>query len=218
MPLPYAMPAVSPFDTITAQETNERIANILALAAGTGFNAGAIPTAAIANGAITAAKTTGIWWEEIGRTTLSVAGDLLSVSSLPSRKYLKIFVAVNATGGTVTARMRFNNDSGSNYAYRENFNGAESAASSTSFIDIGAGVVTAPTFIELSVLNISTIEKSVITAGMSPGATGAANAPSKSDNRGKWANTSVVINRIDIVNQGSGDFAIGSEIVVLGHN
>lgn len=47
MPLPYPMPPVSPFDTITAQETNERIANIEALAAGTGLN----------NGAITAVKT-----------------------------------------------------------------------------------------------------------------------------------------------------------------
>lgn len=45
--LPYAMPAVSPFDTITAQETNERIANIESLADGTG----------IGDGALTAIKT-----------------------------------------------------------------------------------------------------------------------------------------------------------------
>ena len=40
--LPYAMPAVSPFDTITAQETNERIANIESLADGTGVGDGAV--------------------------------------------------------------------------------------------------------------------------------------------------------------------------------
>lgn len=42
MALPYVMPPVSPFDTITAQETNERIANIQSLAAGTGLNTSSV--------------------------------------------------------------------------------------------------------------------------------------------------------------------------------
>lgn len=40
--LPYSMPPVSPFDVITSQAENERIANIKALADGTGIGDNAI--------------------------------------------------------------------------------------------------------------------------------------------------------------------------------
>jgi hypothetical protein len=45
--LPYPMPPVSPFDVITSQAENERIANIESLADGTGVGDGAVTAAKI---------------------------------------------------------------------------------------------------------------------------------------------------------------------------
>lgn len=56
MALPYPTKVVLPFDIATAQDMNERHANDVALAAGTGLNDGAIVTSKLANNAITASK------------------------------------------------------------------------------------------------------------------------------------------------------------------
>lgn len=54
--LPYSLSPVSPFDVITSQAENERIADIESLADGTGIGDEAVTTAKIVNGAVTAAK------------------------------------------------------------------------------------------------------------------------------------------------------------------
>jgi len=54
--LPYDGQAVSPFDTITAAFTNETIANIEAVASGTGLGDGAVETAKIKDLNVTTAK------------------------------------------------------------------------------------------------------------------------------------------------------------------
>lgn len=56
MPLPNSSMSFTPFDILTAEELNDFVENDQALAAGTGFNTGAIPAAAIANSAVTSAK------------------------------------------------------------------------------------------------------------------------------------------------------------------
>lgn len=158
------------------------------------------------------------WWEEIGRTTLSSAGDTITVSSIPVRKYLRIIVYTVATGGTTDLRLRFNNDSGSNYAHRESSNGGAdtTAVSQTSILVSGTA---ARTYLyTVDVLNVATQEK--YTSGFRVDTTaGAGNAPNKTEQTAKWANTTDQITRVDILNTGgTGDYAIGSEVVVLGHD
>jgi hypothetical protein len=169
-----------------------------------------------ANGNVSA---TSMFWEEIGRTTLSASGGLITISSLPLRKYLRIIITTQATGGTIRHILRLNNDTGSNYVYRYSANGDAdgTVASQTNIgVDFSAGAY--PYFIEIDVVNISSQEKLLISHSSEQGATGAANAPNRIEVIGKWANTSSQINRIDISNGGTGSFAAGSEVVVLGRN
>lgn len=217
--LPNPSMSFSPFAILTAEELNDMVDNIESLADGTGIGDGSIGTSDIANSAVTFSKTSGIWWEEIGRTTLGVAGDTITVSSLPARKYLLFIVSTIATGGTANTAIRFNNDSGNNYGRMRSVDFA-SGSSAVSQSSIGVGGTNADVLLmTVNVLNIENREKAVAASASQTGGTGAATAPQSLEVKGKWANTSAQINRIDIINTaGTGDFAIGSEIVVLGHN
>lgn len=53
---------------------------------------------------------------------------------------------------------------------------------------------------------------------MGVGSSGAGNAPNKREAAGKWHNTSNQITRVDVINITTGDFAAGSEVIVLGHD
>lgn len=179
--------------------------------------------AAIANGSITASKidfSTGIWWEEIGRTTLGSGSDTITVSGLPPRKYLRIIFGVFNTGGSITARARFNNDASGNYAGRGSTNGAENfnVASVTSMIWDNGGATASPHFGQVDVINVSAQEKLCVGMVTLRNAAGSANNVDRVEVAGKWANTSNQITRFDLLNLGSGDFAPGSEVIVLAHN
>lgn len=162
-----------------------------------------------------------VFWEEIGRTTLTPAGDTITVSSLAARKYIRLIIDLRSTGGTITAGLRFNNDSANNYAWRASISGgAESTATSTSSIlsDSG-GASTSPLFCVFDIVNISTEEKLLVGMMNARASAGAATAPVRVEVAGKWANTSNAISRVDLVNlSGTGDFIAGSEVIVLGHD
>lgn len=182
---------------------------------------GAVTTAKIANDAVTDDKLDyPRFWHEIGRTTLGTAGDTITVNSLPARKYLKVLVFAIATGGTIgTSAFVFNNDTGSNYSRRVADNGAGDT-STTSQSSLYALTATAANnvYAEFDIINVSNQEKLVIGHAIGSGTAGAGNATARNDSGGKWANTSAQISRIDLTNGGTGDFAIGSEMVVLGHD
>jgi hypothetical protein len=155
-------------------------------------------------------------WVELGRTTLGSAGDLISVASLSDKRYYMILTdTVNS--GTVTNFYRFNNDSGSNYSQRTSRDGGvlETDTSCTQY-DIGLILNTYPEFTVQYLANLSAKEKLVLSHKVRQNTAGAATAPLRLEGSGKWANTSTAFNRIDAINNQSGDYAIGSEVVVLG--
>lgn len=191
---------------------------------GTPLPADTVDTQAIGDGEVTAPKIdfggagSGVWWEEIARTTLGVAGDTITVSSIPNRKYLKFIINTIPSGQTIHIA-RFNNDSGNNYANRESTNGAaEVTQTSQPNLPLADSAATTQAFIEMLVKNVATQEKMVLLRSTRTGAAGAGNLPSRRELTGKWANTTDAINRFDLVNTGTGDYAIGSEVVVLGHD
>lgn len=182
------------------------------------LGASAVTTAKLADGAVTGVKTTGIWWSELARTTLSASGDTISVPSFTANKYLKIVVFALPSGG-VDAVLRFNNDSGANYAYRfDQNNGSTSSATSANQLAINPTANANTKFIVIDVVNLTANSKMVQGVGSEPNTDAASALPERGEFTGKWANTSAQITRVDVVNAGAGDFASGSEVVVLGHN
>jgi len=219
MALPNPSMVFTPFDPLPASDLNDLVENIESLADGTGFDAGAIDTADIADGAVTAAKTTDIWWEELGRTTLAVAGDTISVTPFAARGTIKVIVEVTDTGGVINNRITFNGDTGANYSYRESINGAaDITGAGANFIEGAAVSEAAPFMCEFTVFNIASDEKVVQGSTVHARAAGAATAPARLEFTGKWTNTSNQITRVDITNAGAGDYAIGSKVIILGHD
>ena len=182
--------------------------------------AGWVTTAMIGDNQVTFAKTSGLWWEEVARTTLSGSSDTISVSSIPARTHLRVIILSIPTGGTVDAQMNFNGDTANNYALRVSNNGAADTTSvsranwtffgSTASSYVGTALI--------DIINLATSEKIGFMTSHTIGGAGAANAPDRTIRVGKWANTTARINGITLVNTGTGDFAAGSEIIVLGRN
>lgn len=160
----------------------------------------------------------GIWWEELGRTTLSGAGDTITISSLPARKYLKVYIKLVSTGGTILQNITFNNDTGNNYVRATSANGAADVTSASQS-NFGLSAAQADTqFTEMEFENTATQEKVGVFRLVQSGAAGAGAMGTRREGQLKWANTSAQITRIDVTNTGTGDYAIGSELIVLGHD
>lgn len=183
-----------------------------------------ITTAMLADASVTKAKmvfSSGIWWEELGRNTLTPAGDTISVTGLTAKKYLRVMAYSVPTGGSADHFLRFNNDTAGNYARRVSDNGGADNTGGTgqAGLALDNGSIAVPMISIVDIINVSAQEKLVFSENQNQNTAGAANVPSRRMLRGKWANTSAQITRIDFVNiGGTGDYAIGSEVVVLGHD
>lgn len=201
----YTFPASS--DTLLGRDSTDTVTGKSMSGSSNTFSN--IPASALDSSAI------GQGFLEIGRTTLGSPGDTITVSSLPARKYLRVIVFCADTGGTISAAVTFNNDTGSNYANRRSDNGgADATATSTTSIAMVNAV--AQNFdLRFEVENTATLAKIPRYSATGEGANGAGNAPNKYDGSAKWHNTSDQITRIDVTNAGTGDFNTGSQIIVL---
>jgi hypothetical protein len=161
---------------------------------------------------------TGIWWKEIGRSTLSVAGNVLAVSGGTFPKYLRVIIINQASGGTINSFLRFNSDSGANYSDRRIEDFVNNTEQSVTMILMPGQTTTDDNYIVVDIVNVLNREKQVMMNG-ARFPVGAANIPRGTVvGWGKWANTISLINRIDVINTGAGLYAAGSEIIVLGHD
>jgi hypothetical protein len=160
-------------------------------------------------------------WVELGRTTLGSAGDNIDVTGLADKRYLMI---LNHTIQNVTNPLpafRFNADTGTNYAWRYSANGGAdgTSTSNTGFYFDTLGGAGDSWFQQLYVSNLSGKEKLVLmNACSNRGGTGASNDPERREIVAKWSNTSDPIDEVNIydANVSAGNFATGSELVVLG--
>jgi hypothetical protein len=188
------------------------------------LKASAVTTTSLGSTVVTAPKIdfggagVGVWWEEIGRTTLGTAGDLVTVN-FAARKYLKIVIRYSSVTNGTTPYLKFNNIGTTTYAFRTWDGTTNSGFSGQPDIALATGLITAPDifYAEIGVTNLSGSSKTVISNGLHMNST-AAFAPAIDNIWAMWENTAQVT-RVDLFNKsGTGDFAIGAEVIVLGHN
>jgi hypothetical protein len=158
-------------------------------------------------------------FQELGRVTLASPSGTVSVSGLPPRKYLKIYVRQVPSGGTISGRLRFNGDTAANYASKYSLDLSAMSTDASSVV----GIIISNTknqnlFSVTDVLNVANSEKLTNTHSTGNPTAGAANAPEYILGPGKWANTSVQISTVSLNNTGAGTFGTGTEIVVFGKN
>ena len=156
-------------------------------------------------------------YQELADVTLGVAGDSLSSGTITGMNFLRFYLYILVTGA-VTSQMRFNSDSGNNYAIRYTIdNGLGGSGTAANNIGNFDGAANNPHSVYGEVVNYSATQKLGYARSVS-GSSSAATAPSYVEFYYKWANTSSQITNITMNNSGGGDFAAGSRIVVYGRN
>lgn len=173
---------------------------------GSGINSGAIDWTTAGN----------IWYQEIGRSTLSGAADLLNITGLPTKKYLRVMVHLIASG-SLTTSMRLNNDSGNNYSHTYEVDRAWSSSGGAANAISAFEGAAYDTYTTIDIINVASKVKFLhvtVVGGNSTTAT----VPRYVEFYAKWTNTTDAISRIDFINGGAGDYAAGSQVVVLGHD
>ena len=155
-------------------------------------------------------------WKELDRVTLSGTSDTMDTGTFTAKDNLMLLVHI-IRSGSVSVDMTFNADTGSNYAGRMSETG-ESDGTVTSQTKIRVSIDGEDDeFYVMHFSNIANQEKlGVIEIVARQSGTGAGNAPTRAERVEKWANTSNQITRVTLNNPSGGDFASGSELVVLG--
>jgi hypothetical protein len=159
-------------------------------------------------------------WEELARTTLGSAGDTISCTPIAAKKYLMVIFNAIASGGTIDSTLRFNNDSGANYAQKHavDFSGtASDSVSATGFaLETSSTISGGSTQTVCFIYNPSTGDKLIQWRNSHQvGGLTAATVPRTLEGAGSW-NNNAQVTRIDWINAGTGDFPIGSEMIVMG--
>jgi hypothetical protein len=141
------------------------------------------------------------FWQELASVELSSSSNTISSGTFAAKKYLMVvFYGNDVASGSATPRIRFNSDTGNNYADRTSNNGAtDSTSTSQSFAFISESDIDDGTLITFNIVNKSDKEKLLIGSGTRISSTGASNIPSRFEFSGKWANTSAQITSIDIL-------------------
>ena len=156
-------------------------------------------------------------WVELGRTTLGSASDTITVSSLANKRYLMILGNTYSIGGQIRQMMRLNSDTGNNYSYRGSADGASDGTSvSRSNMPYTENNENVGEFSVSYISNYATKEKLSIGHTIGIGTAGAGTAPSRTEHVNKHVQTSNPISALNFINPETGDYASGSELVVLG--
>ncbi len=154
-------------------------------------------------------------WVELGRHTLGSTASEVFVASLPDKQYYMVLYEDKGQASAQARLLRYNSDSGSNYANRVSTNGASDTTNVSQPQHNGwnANNVT-PQFNVWYIANQSGKEKLLMSQGVAQSTAGAATAPTRTEYVGK-STLSAVINRIGVI-QNAGVHGVGTTITVLG--
>jgi hypothetical protein len=156
-------------------------------------------------------------WKELARTTLGSPSTTLDVSSIANKRYLQILISQSGSSGSSDGYVRYNADTG-NCANRISNNGGAAFTNGSvnhNYIE-GGNNMNVPTLSVLYMANYSSKEKLMLGHQVQQNTAGAANAPSRGEMVGKWANTSDVIDQLTLYLDSTYTYPTGAEMVVLG--
>ena len=158
------------------------------------------------------------FWEELASVELGGTASEISSGTITAKKYLWLQVYIIASG-SVNDKIRFNNDTGSNYAFRYSANGGGDATGAAQD-NINPSFNTSATnkFMNFFIINNSANEKLLTGNVLNDGGAGAGADPDRVEAVGKWANTSAQITEIDVYEDGGGSFDTGTIMKVWGSN
>ncbi len=160
-------------------------------------------------------------WVEVGRTKLTSNSETIRVGNLPNKRYYMVLTNPIQDGtNTIGVETRFNDDGGSNYAGRRSTDGASDTThtSQTNILGLSFGTTVPHSFVVDYISNLEDKEKLMISHHVVSGVEGAGTEPNRSEIVGKWANTTDEITSITKQEGGSGYYASGSEMIVLGYD
>jgi hypothetical protein len=163
----------------------------------------------------------GVWYEEIARVTLSSAADTMDTGTFAARKYLRIIIhQVASAGGTIDSNMRFNGVSTN--VYRSSYQvmaapGTSTDTGATSSVPLESSSVTANAMSQTIVDLINFSGYSVVGHYHNTNNT-AASAMTWLDGDFRYVDNGATVTSVQVINSGTGDMDIGSEIIVLGHD
>ena len=141
------------------------------------------------------------FWEELASVNATGSSTNLSSGTITAKKYLWIQIWLDPSTRQ-NHLLRFNNDTGNNYATRYSTNGgADSTDGSVTNFNLGSGIGTLdglPSLQNIFVINNSSNEKLAIIHSVWQNTAGAGNATGRIEMVGKWVNTSSQITEIDV--------------------
>lgn len=160
-------------------------------------------------------------YQEIARVPINFTANGFTVTlPIPLRNFLHILIRYRFISGTPGSPcyIRFNGDSGGNYATSTSLNGNADAAAT-----LGSGIVfpfpvnttTINTFIDLWINNVIYGGMHRVMHSHEDQSQGSGTAPNRTERSGTWASTAQ-INSISLVFAAGNTFAIEGEILVLG--
>lgn len=154
-------------------------------------------------------------YQVLADVTLGGASDSLSSGTFTAKKFLLIWAYV-INSGALSMSLRFNNDSGSNYAYSYISSAGNGTSISQTAVQAVSGTGNFACIAEVPG-NLTSSHKlgfwRTILAAASAGT-----APTNYHFPFVWNNTSSQITRVDLLNSGAGDMASGSRLVVYGRD
>lgn len=162
--------------------------------------------------------------EQLCQNTLIANATSISCGAFTARQHLLVTIEYRTQTNTMVEGIRFNSDSGTNYATRSSSNGgADSTGTSLTQCTLRGGGSFANNdrgLMEYWIYNNQAGDrKSMIGDIVAGGDTSAGTAPIRIEQACKWDNTSAQITTIQLMRvSGSGSYASGTEITVWGYD
>ena len=155
-------------------------------------------------------------WKRLVSTSADGNSTTLTTSAFTAKDNLHVIIyARSAVAGNY--QVRFNSDSGSNYATRRSYDGgSDSALTSQTKIISYSATSALSSHITMDIYNEAAKEKLVIGKSVENSTTGVNTAPNRVEIAAKWANTSDQITTITVLTNSGSNLTSDSFITVYG--